>query len=192
MPAPSSCYPLLSGTLSPSRRASLSPIAIACFRFFTFLPERPDCSFPSFISCIARSTLRPDLREYFRVDFLRPFKDVLRPFDDFFRPFDDFFRPVEDFLRLAEDFLRPVEDFLRPFDDFFRPFDDFFRPPVFLREDDDVRPVAFRPVDFLRPEDALRPEDFFRPEDVLRAAISSGIPLVRESVTSLIPHSRTA
>jgi hypothetical protein len=32
------------GTLAPSRRASESPIAIACFRLVTFLPERPDLS----------------------------------------------------------------------------------------------------------------------------------------------------
>lgn len=44
------------GTLEPERRASESPIAIACFGSCTFLPERPDVSSPRFISCIARST----------------------------------------------------------------------------------------------------------------------------------------
>jgi hypothetical protein len=44
--------------LPPARRASESPIAIACFRLVTFLPERPDRSLPAFISRIERSTLR--------------------------------------------------------------------------------------------------------------------------------------
>jgi hypothetical protein len=35
------------GTFFPSRRASESPIAIACFRLFTFLPERPLFSVPA-------------------------------------------------------------------------------------------------------------------------------------------------
>jgi hypothetical protein len=46
----------LAGTLPPSRRASESPIAIACFRLFTVLPERPLFSFPRLRSCIARFT----------------------------------------------------------------------------------------------------------------------------------------
>jgi len=48
------------GTLAPERRASLSPIAIACLRLVTRLPERPDFSWPCFISCMARSTFWPD------------------------------------------------------------------------------------------------------------------------------------
>src|SRR4051812_42569351 len=44
------------GTLPPSRRASDSPMAIACFRLVTFLPDRPLFSVPSLRSCIARST----------------------------------------------------------------------------------------------------------------------------------------
>lgn len=59
------------GTLAPSLRASLSPIAIACLRLVTFLPERPDLSLPCFISRMARSTFFPDFLLYFRVDFLR-------------------------------------------------------------------------------------------------------------------------
>src|SRR4051812_18412943 len=47
----------LRGTLPPSLRASLRPIAIACFRLVTFRPERPDFSVPCFRSCIARLTL---------------------------------------------------------------------------------------------------------------------------------------
>ncbi len=34
----------LGGMSAPERRASLNPIAIACFGFFTFLPLRPDSS----------------------------------------------------------------------------------------------------------------------------------------------------
>lgn len=32
------------GMSAPDRRASLSPMAIACFGFFTFFPLRPDSS----------------------------------------------------------------------------------------------------------------------------------------------------
>jgi len=45
------------GTLSPSRRASDSPMAIACLRLFTFLPDRPLFSVPRLRSCIALRTL---------------------------------------------------------------------------------------------------------------------------------------
>ena len=44
------------GTFPPARRASERPMAIACFRLFTFLPELPLLSVPLFRSCIARST----------------------------------------------------------------------------------------------------------------------------------------
>jgi hypothetical protein len=46
----------LRGTFAPDFRACDSPIAIACLRLFTFLPERPLFSFPRFFSCIAFST----------------------------------------------------------------------------------------------------------------------------------------
>ena len=42
--------------MAPFFRASDNPIAIACFGFVTFLPLRPDFSFPSFIARISRST----------------------------------------------------------------------------------------------------------------------------------------
>jgi hypothetical protein len=48
---------LRDGTLPPSRRASERPIAIACFRLFTFFPELPLFSVPCLRSCIAFSTL---------------------------------------------------------------------------------------------------------------------------------------
>src|SRR4029453_10434098 len=41
------------GTFPPARRASDSPIAIACFRLVTFFPERPLFKVPLFCSRIA-------------------------------------------------------------------------------------------------------------------------------------------
>src|SRR5262249_22665077 len=46
----------LRGTFAPARRASDRPIAIACLRLFTRLPERPLRSVPRLRSCIARLT----------------------------------------------------------------------------------------------------------------------------------------
>src|SRR5262249_8399415 len=54
------------GTLAPARRASERPIAIACFRLLTFLPERPDLSVPAFRSRIAFSTLAEAFLPYAR------------------------------------------------------------------------------------------------------------------------------
>jgi hypothetical protein len=45
------------GTLPPSRRASESPIAIACLGLVTFLPDFPLRSVPRLRSCIALATL---------------------------------------------------------------------------------------------------------------------------------------
>jgi hypothetical protein len=47
------------GTLAPARRASDSPIAMACLRLVTFLPERPERSLPLFISSMLRCTFLP-------------------------------------------------------------------------------------------------------------------------------------
>jgi hypothetical protein len=47
---------LLRGTLPPSRRACDSPIAIACLRLVTFLPDRPLFRVPLFRSRIALPT----------------------------------------------------------------------------------------------------------------------------------------
>jgi hypothetical protein len=44
------------GTLPPAARASDSPIAIACLRLVTFLPELPLFNVPAFISFITFST----------------------------------------------------------------------------------------------------------------------------------------
>ena len=46
------------GTFAPARRASDSPMAMACLRLLTFAPERPLRSVPRLRSCIALSTLR--------------------------------------------------------------------------------------------------------------------------------------
>ena len=52
------------GTFFPARRASDKPMAMACFRLFTFLPEL--FSVPSLRSCIAFSTFFEAALEYFR------------------------------------------------------------------------------------------------------------------------------
>src|SRR5579859_931770 len=66
----------LAGTFLPAFLALDSPIAIACFGFFTFLPLRPDLSWPFFMAFISVSTLLPAAGEYFRrADFFA---------DDFF------------------------------------------------------------------------------------------------------------
>lgn len=41
------------GTLAPARRASASPMAIACWRLLTFLRDRPLRNAPRLRSCIA-------------------------------------------------------------------------------------------------------------------------------------------
>jgi hypothetical protein len=56
----------LGGTLLPSRRASESPMAIACLRLLTFLPDLPLFNVPALRSRIARATFADALREYLR------------------------------------------------------------------------------------------------------------------------------
>jgi hypothetical protein len=58
------------GTFAPAARASDSPIAIACSRLFTFFPDLPERSSPSFISRMARSTFSPAFSEYLRPELL--------------------------------------------------------------------------------------------------------------------------
>ncbi len=58
--------PLGGGTLAPLRRASERPMAIACFRLFTFRPL-PDFSLPRLNSCISLFTLCPALGLYLRL-----------------------------------------------------------------------------------------------------------------------------
>lgn len=60
------------GTFFPFALASESPIAIACFRLFTFFPEPPERSVPRFRLCIARSTsFEAPLLYFLPPDFLR-------------------------------------------------------------------------------------------------------------------------
>src|SRR5258705_14024212 len=53
------------GTFPPARRASERPMAMACLRLVTFLPERPLLSVPLLRSCIAFSTLLCAFFPYF-------------------------------------------------------------------------------------------------------------------------------
>jgi hypothetical protein len=57
----------LRGTLPPARRASERPIAMACFRLVTFLPDRPLFNIPRLRSCIAFSTFCDAFRPYFAI-----------------------------------------------------------------------------------------------------------------------------
>ena len=59
----------LGGTFAPARRASDSPIAIACLRLFTFLPERPLSNLPVFRSCITFLTFDCAFFPYFGMLF---------------------------------------------------------------------------------------------------------------------------
>jgi len=92
------------GTLPAERRASLRPIAIACLRLVTFLPERPERNFPAFISSILRLTFFPAWGPYLRAGFFRPvfFRAVFRVLVCLRA---GFFRPIS-FLRVV--FLRVV------------------------------------------------------------------------------------
>jgi hypothetical protein len=60
------------GTFLPSRRASDSPIAIACLRLLTLRPERPLLSVPDLRFFIARPTLADAFLEYFRAIVILP------------------------------------------------------------------------------------------------------------------------
>jgi hypothetical protein len=60
------------GTFLPLALASDSPIAIACLRLLTFLPERPLFSVPALRFFIARPTSLDAFFEYLRaISFLR-------------------------------------------------------------------------------------------------------------------------
>jgi hypothetical protein len=52
------------GTLPPALRASDRPIAMACLRLFTVLPERPLFRVPRLRSCIAFFTFSPAFFPY--------------------------------------------------------------------------------------------------------------------------------
>ncbi len=57
---------VLAGTFFPSRRASERPIAMACLRLVTFLPELPLLNVPFLRFFIALATFFAEALEYFR------------------------------------------------------------------------------------------------------------------------------
>ena len=59
------------GTLAPFLRASESPMATACFRLVTFLPDLPLFNVPFFCLCTAFFTSSPDFLLYLAI--LTPF-----------------------------------------------------------------------------------------------------------------------
>ena len=61
----------LGGAFPPALRASDNPMAIACLRLVTFLPERPLRSLPSLRSSIALLTFACAFLPYFAMSFLR-------------------------------------------------------------------------------------------------------------------------
>jgi hypothetical protein len=87
-------YDFFAGTFLPAFLALESPMAMACLRLVTFLPLRPDLSWPFFIAFISVSTLFPAAGEYFRrEDFFADdfFALVLFPLLLFFALLDFFF-----------------------------------------------------------------------------------------------------
>jgi len=63
---------LFLGTLAPSALASERPMAMACFRLFTFLPDRPLFNVPALRFFIARPTLAEAFFEYLRAILVSP------------------------------------------------------------------------------------------------------------------------
>jgi hypothetical protein len=60
------------GTFAPAALASERPIAIACLRLLTFMPDRPLFKVPVLRFFIARSTLADAFFEYFRAMIVLP------------------------------------------------------------------------------------------------------------------------
>src|SRR5690606_23278434 len=58
---------LRGGTFAPARRASESPMAMACLRLFTFLPERPLFNVPRLRSRMAFATFFCAFLPYFAI-----------------------------------------------------------------------------------------------------------------------------
>lgn len=56
------------GTLAPERRASERPMAMACLRLVTFLPERPLRRVPRLRLCMARLTFLEAFLPYFAIE----------------------------------------------------------------------------------------------------------------------------
>jgi hypothetical protein len=151
--------------LSPSRRASLNPIAIACLRLFTFRPLLPERSLPRLNSCISSPTFCWAFFPYFLPELRRPRLELL----------------LREELRRERDELLREEALVRRDDaDLVR------RCPLLLR-----RPVAERPrelerVDRERDDDELFPREL----DVdLRVAIVSS--LLHTQTTAPLPGLRS-
>ena len=94
------------GTFAPERRASDKPIAIACLRFLTRLPDPPERSLPRFISPIARSTFWPAFGPYFRPPLRLEERDEPRRLVER-APLDERLR-LDDPLRLDVRLVRPA------------------------------------------------------------------------------------
>ena len=60
------------GTFAPAALASERPIAIACLRLLTFLPDRPLFKVPALRFFITRPTLADAVFEYFRAMIILP------------------------------------------------------------------------------------------------------------------------
>src|SRR5438045_9734628 len=60
----------LAGTLAPDLRASERPIAMACLRLFTFLPDLPLRNVPFFFSFMTFLTLSCDFLPYLAIVLL--------------------------------------------------------------------------------------------------------------------------
>jgi hypothetical protein len=71
------------GTFAPASRASEMPIAMACLRLVTFLPEPPERKVPRLRSCIARSIFSTAFLPYLFLPFFFAFF-VFFVFFDFF------------------------------------------------------------------------------------------------------------
>ena len=122
------------GTLSPSRRASEIPIAIACLRFLTGR-RPPDLSWPCLYSCITLPIFFDAFFPYRRPLLLRLLEEPVVPRRELLRlveRFDADFVPRCEPERLALADLRPED--LRPL--LLRDRDDV------LRELDDLRLVV--------------------------------------------------
>jgi hypothetical protein len=63
------------GTFASAALASESPIAIACLRLLTFLPDRPLFKVPALRFFIARPTLADAVFEYFRAMTILPVEE---------------------------------------------------------------------------------------------------------------------
>jgi hypothetical protein len=81
-PAIARFFAVFFGTFCPAARASDSPIAIACLRLLTVLPDRPLFKVPALRFFIARPTLAAAFFEYFRAMTILPIPEIIFMTDD--------------------------------------------------------------------------------------------------------------